>query len=81
MNICIEIYIRRTVGGKNKNVWQKLEVQSGPKFKQPETFSHINGNVFIFKPARQYVKRYHSVLNCALNMENLISNNFCKCSK
>jgi hypothetical protein len=36
--------------------------------------------MFRFKPATQFVERYHSVVSCALNTEDLISNNFCKFS-
>jgi hypothetical protein len=32
--------------------------------------------MFRFKPASQFVWRYRSVLNCAVNMEDLISNIF-----
>jgi hypothetical protein len=35
----------------------------------------------VFKPASQSVERYQSVLSCALNMEDLISNEFCKLNK
>jgi hypothetical protein len=37
--------------------------------------------MFIFKPASQFVERYHNVVTCALNAEDLISKNvykFCK---
>jgi hypothetical protein len=33
------------------------------------------------KPASQRVQRYHSVVSCALNMEDPISKNICKFSK
>jgi hypothetical protein len=36
---------------------------------------------FKFKPASQFVKRYHSVVSCAMNMGDLISNNVHKFSK
>jgi hypothetical protein len=32
--------------------------------------------MFRFKPASQFVEPYHRAVNCALNMEDLISNNF-----
>jgi hypothetical protein len=34
--------------------------------------------MFRCKPASLFVERYHGVVSCALNMEDLISNNFCK---
>jgi hypothetical protein len=34
--------------------------------------------MFGFNPARQIVELYHRVVSCALNMEDLISNNFYK---
>jgi hypothetical protein len=34
--------------------------------------------MFRFKPASQFVEQYHNVVSCALNMEGLILNNFCK---
>jgi hypothetical protein len=37
--------------------------------------------IFIFKPASQSVERYHSVLACAMKIEYLIFNNFCKFGK
>jgi hypothetical protein len=37
--------------------------------------------MFIFEPGSQFVERYHSVASCALNMEGLIPNNFCKLNK
>jgi hypothetical protein len=37
--------------------------------------------MFTFKPASQFAERYHSIVSCALNMDNPISNNFCKCIK
>jgi hypothetical protein len=30
--------------------------------------------MFRFKPASKFVERYHPVVSCALNMEDLISN-------
>jgi hypothetical protein len=36
--------------------------------------------MFRFTPASQYAERYRSVVSCALNMEGLISDNFCKFS-
>jgi hypothetical protein len=36
--------------------------------------------MFTFKPANQFVERYQSVMSYALNMEDLISNNFSKFS-
>jgi hypothetical protein len=36
---------------------------------------------FRFKIASQFVERYYSVVSCAFNMEDLISNNFRKFSK
>jgi hypothetical protein len=35
---------------------------------------------FRFKPASQFVERYHSVESYAINMEDLISNKFYKFS-
>jgi hypothetical protein len=32
--------------------------------------------MFRFKPVSQFVKIHHSIMSCALNMEDLISNNF-----
>jgi hypothetical protein len=32
--------------------------------------------MFRFKPASRFLERYHSVVNCAMNTENPISNNF-----
>jgi hypothetical protein len=37
--------------------------------------------MFRFKPATQFVERYHSGVSCAMNSEDLISNNFRKFSK
>jgi hypothetical protein len=37
--------------------------------------------MFSFKNSGQFVKRYHSVVSCALNMDDLISNNSGKLSK
>jgi hypothetical protein len=37
--------------------------------------------MFEFKPANQFVERYHSVVSYTLNVEDLISNNFCKFNK
>jgi hypothetical protein len=37
--------------------------------------------MFRFKPASQFVEPYHNAVSCAVNMENLISNRFCKFSK
>jgi hypothetical protein len=37
--------------------------------------------MFRFKPVSKFVERYHSAVNCALSMEDLISNSFCKFSK
>jgi hypothetical protein len=34
--------------------------------------------IFRFKPVSQSAERYHSLMNCALNVVDLISNNFCK---
>jgi hypothetical protein len=34
--------------------------------------------MFRFKHGSQFVERYHSFVICALNMGDLISNNFCK---
>jgi hypothetical protein len=39
----------------------------------------LNG-IFRFRPVSQFVERYHSIVSCALNVEDLISNNFCKFS-
>jgi hypothetical protein len=33
---------------------------------------------FRFKPAIQFVEQYRSIVSCALNMDDLISNNCCK---
>jgi hypothetical protein len=43
--------------------------------------SVILTGILKFKPASQFLERYHSVLSRALNMEDLNSNNFCKFSK
>jgi hypothetical protein len=43
-------------------------------------YSLILTGMFRFKPVSQFVERYHSVVSCSLNMEVLISNNFCKFS-
>lgn len=32
--------------------------------------------VFRFKPSSQFVERYHSIVGCVLDMDDLISNNF-----
>jgi hypothetical protein len=37
--------------------------------------------MFSFKTSSQFVERYHSAGSSALNMEDLISNNFCKLNK
>jgi hypothetical protein len=37
--------------------------------------------MFKFKNVSQFDGRYHSVVRCLLNMEDLIWNNFCKSSK
>jgi hypothetical protein len=29
--------------------------------------------MFRFKPTRQFVERYHNIVSCALNMEDLVS--------
>jgi hypothetical protein len=34
--------------------------------------------MFRLKPASQFVELYHSIVNCALNMEDLTLNNFDK---
>jgi hypothetical protein len=34
-----------------------------------------------FKPVNQFIEQYHSIMSRALNMEDLISNNFNKLSK
>jgi hypothetical protein len=44
-------------------------------------YSLVLTGMFGFKPANQYVERYHSVVNGALNMEDIISNNFYAFSK
>jgi F0F1-type ATP synthase gamma subunit len=43
--------------------------------------SFVLAGMFIQSYASQFLKRYHSVANCALNMEDLISNSFCKFNK
>jgi hypothetical protein len=37
--------------------------------------------MFRFKPGSKSVERYHTVVNYALNMENIIWNNSCEYSK
>jgi hypothetical protein len=37
--------------------------------------------MFRFKPTSQFADRYRSVVRCALNMEDPISNNFCEFCK
>jgi hypothetical protein len=37
--------------------------------------------MFSLKTARQFVERYHRVVNSALDMEGLILKNICKISK
>jgi ABC-type Na+ transport system ATPase subunit NatA len=44
-------------------------------------YSLVLTGMLRLKPASQHVQRYHSVVSCALNMEELISKNVCKFSK
>jgi hypothetical protein len=41
-------------------------------------YSLVSMGMFGFEPVSQFVERYHTIVSCALNMEYLISNNFCK---
>jgi hypothetical protein len=43
--------------------------------------SFVLTGMFGIKPASQFVELYHSVVSCALNTEDLISNNVCKYNK
>jgi hypothetical protein len=44
-------------------------------------YSLVLTSMFRFKRANQFVERYHSFVSCALNMEDLISNNVNSVSK
>jgi hypothetical protein len=55
-------------------------MQSGLKVSYPKILFRIKGNVR-FKLASEYAERCHTVVSCALNMEDLISKNFCQFSK
>jgi hypothetical protein len=66
----------------------QIQTTEGPHYTQSVgqksvnlKYSLILTEMFRFILASQFVDRYHSVVSCALNMEGLISNNFCKLSK
>jgi hypothetical protein len=65
---------------QKREMWTEGAIHSSPNDNYPKIFSRMKGYVR-FKPAGQYVQRYCSVVNCALNMEHPILNNFCKFSK
>jgi hypothetical protein len=50
-----------------------IEIQNGP-------FSRVNGNVQVYN-RHAILEGYHSVVSCALNMDDLILNNFYNFSK
>jgi uncharacterized membrane protein (DUF485 family) len=57
-----------------------------PKIEYPKTIINLKYyvvfvGIFGFKPAGQFVGRHHSVVDCALNMKDVISKSFCKFSK
>jgi hypothetical protein len=57
--------------GIPEHVW----VYSDPS-QLTQKHSLILTKMFRLKPASQFVELYNSVVSCALNMEDLISNNF-----
>jgi hypothetical protein len=61
------------------NIRLEGNIQLGQKPVNLE-YSVVLKGMFKFKPARQFVELYHS-MSCAVNMEDLISNNFCNFSK
>jgi hypothetical protein len=44
-------------------------------------YSHLIREMFRFKPVSQFVEQHHSAVSSALNIKNLIYNNFYKLNK
>jgi hypothetical protein len=68
---------------KFEESWSLLTKGPGYIFRQSVNLKHspLLTRMFTFEPASQFVEGYHSPVSCALNMEGLVSNNYCKFSK
>jgi hypothetical protein len=77
----MSLWEETTWGRRGRGRWEgKIKIQRAQKSVNVEHSLVLTG-IFEFKPASQFVERYHRRMSCALNMEILIANSFYKFGK